>query len=170
MHNRRTLLASAALIGLSARAATAAAGGAATARRFEVEFDEAEWRRRLSPEQFQVLRKHATERAGSSPLDRERRVGLFHCAGCDRALFDSRSKYDSGTGWPSFWAPMEGAVGTQTDRSFFFQTRTEVHCARCGGHLGHVFDDGPPPTGKRYCMNGVALTFRPADGGRPPQS
>jgi peptide-methionine (R)-S-oxide reductase len=166
MHSRRTLLATAALAGLSGPGAAAARSGA----RFEVELDEAEWRRRLAPDRFEVLRKHATERAGSSPLDREGRAGLYHCAGCDRALFDSHAKYDSGTGWPSFRAPIEGAIGTSVDRTFFFQTRTEVHCSRCGGHLGHVFDDGPPPTGKRYCMNGLALTFRPADGSRPPQS
>ena len=166
MHSRRTLLATAALAGLSGPGVAAARSGA----RFEVELDEAEWRRRLAPDRFEVLRKHATERAGSSPLDREGRAGLYHCAGCDRALFDSRAKYDSGTGWPSFWAPIEGAVGTSTDRTIFWQTRTEVHCSRCGGHLGHVFDDGPPPAGKRYCMNGLALTFRPADGSRPPQS
>jgi peptide-methionine (R)-S-oxide reductase len=167
MHHRRTFLAAATLAGLSA--AGAGTAGTAGAGRFEIEFDEAEWRRRLSPEQFQVLRKHATERAGTSPLDRERRAGQFHCAGCDRPLFSSATKYDSGTGWPSFWAPLEGAVGTQTDRSFFV-TRTEVHCARCGGHLGHVFDDGPAPTGKRYCMNGLALAFRPAAAGAGSQS
>jgi peptide-methionine (R)-S-oxide reductase len=167
MHHRRTFLAAATLAGLSAVGAGTA--GTAGAGRFEIEFDEAEWRRRLSPEQFQVLRKHATERAGTSPLDRERRAGQFHCAGCDRPLFSSATKYDSGTGWPSFWAPLEGAVGTQTDRSFFV-TRTEVHCARCGGHLGHVFDDGPAPTGKRYCMNGLALAFRPAAAGAGSQS
>jgi peptide-methionine (R)-S-oxide reductase len=166
MHSRRTLLATAALAGLSGPGVAAARSGAW----FEVELDEAEWRRRLAPDRFEVLRKHATERAGSSPLDREKRRGLFHCAGCDRPLFDAAAKYDSGTGWPSFRAPIEGAVGTSTDRSFLWQTRTEVHCSRCGGHLGHVFDDGPPPAGKRYCMNGLAMTFRPADGSRPPQS
>ena len=141
--------------------------GAATApaRRFEVEHSEAEWRRRLTPDQFQVLRQHGTERAGTSPLDREGRKGLFHCAGCDLPVFDSATKYDSRTGWPSFWAPIAGAVGTSVDRTFFWQTRTEVHCSRCGGHLGHVFDDGPPPTCKRYCMNGIAMTFRPAAAG-----
>jgi peptide-methionine (R)-S-oxide reductase len=170
-HGRRTLLATAAaLAGLSGTRVGTAGTTTTPAGRFEVELDEAEWRRRLSPEQFQVLRKHATERAGTSPLDRERRAGRFHCAGCDRPLFESATKYDSGTGWPSFWAPMDGAVGTQTDRNLFFQTRTEVHCARCGGHLGHVFDDGPRPTGKRYCMNGAALTFRPVPAGAGPQS
>ncbi|MDG4576364.1 MAG: peptide-methionine (R)-S-oxide reductase MsrB [Defluviicoccus sp.] len=122
---------------------------------------EEEWRKLLSPEQFYVLRQHGTERAGTSPLDKEHRTGTFACAGCDLPLFLSTTKYDSGTGWPSFWAPIEGAIGTSEDRSFF-AVRTEVHCRRCGGHLGHVFDDGPPPTGLRYCMNGVALVFVPA--------
>ena len=121
---------------------------------------EEEWRTRLTPEQFRVLRRHGTERAGSSPLDREKRGGRFVCAGCGAPLFDAATKFDSGTGWPSFWAPLDDAVGTHTDRSFFM-TRTEVHCARCGGHLGHVFPDGPPPTGQRFCMNGVAMRFEP---------
>jgi peptide-methionine (R)-S-oxide reductase len=125
---------------------------------FEVMFSDAEWRARLTPEQYSVLRAHGTERAGSSPLDREKRAGTFVCAGCDLALFSSEAKFDSGTGWPSFYAPLENAIGTSEDRSLFF-TRTEVHCRRCGGHLGHVFEDGPPPTGLRYCMNGVALKF-----------
>jgi peptide-methionine (R)-S-oxide reductase len=123
--------------------------------------DEAAWRARLSPEQFRVLRKHGTERAGSSPLNAEKRDGVFVCAGCGQKLFDASTKFESGTGWPSFFAPLDGAVGTSKDRSFFM-TRTEVHCARCGGHLGHVFSDGPRPTGQRYCMNGVALRFEPA--------
>ena len=123
---------------------------------------EEEWRQKLTPEQFRVLRQHGTERAGTSPLDREKRVGTFICAGCRTTLFDAAAKFDSGTGWPSFWAPVEGAVGTSTDRSWF-TTRTEVHCARCGGHLGHVFPDGPQPTGMRYCMNGAAMAFVPAD-------
>ena len=118
-------------------------------------------RRRLTPEQYRVLRQHGTERAGSSPLNKEHRAGTFVCAGCAQPLFSSETKFESGTGWPSFWAPIEGAVGTSEDRSFFM-TRTEVHCSRCGGHLGHVFEDGPPPTGLRYCMNGAALTFEPA--------
>lgn len=120
---------------------------------------EDEWRQRLSPAAFQVLRKHGTERAGTSPLNMEKRAGVFHCAGCDQALFASGTKFESGTGWPSFWEPMEGAVGETEDRSFFM-TRTEVHCSNCGGHLGHVFPDGPRPTGLRYCMNGVSLAFK----------
>jgi peptide-methionine (R)-S-oxide reductase len=129
---------------------------------FEVAYPDAEWRRRLSPEQYYVLRAHGTERAGTSPLNQEKRAGAYHCAGCDLPLFSSETKYESGTGWPSFWAPLENAIGTSEDSSLFM-TRTEVHCRRCGGHLGHVFEDGPPPTGLRYCMNGVALTFVPAD-------
>ena len=128
---------------------------------FEVAMTEADWRTRLTPAQFTVLRKHGTERPGSSPLDKEYRPGIYSCAGCELALFSSDTKFDSGTGWPSFWAPLANAVGTTTDRSLWM-VRTEVHCARCGGHLGHVFDDGPKPTGLRYCMNGVALTFRGA--------
>jgi peptide-methionine (R)-S-oxide reductase len=129
---------------------------------FPVEKTEAEWRAQLSPEAFRVLRQHGTERAGTSPLNLEKRAGTFLCAGCGTPLFTSDTKFDSGTGWPSFWAPIEGAVATQTDRSFFM-TRTEVHCATCGGHLGHVFPDGPRPTGLRYCMNGAALIFQPKE-------
>jgi peptide-methionine (R)-S-oxide reductase len=126
----------------------------------KIELSDDEWRQRLSPEQYRVLRGHGTERAGTSPLDREKRAGTFLCGGCEQELFDSTAKFDSGTGWPSFFQPRDGAVGTTTDRKFFM-TRTEVHCARCGGHLGHVFDDGPAPTGLRYCMNGVAMKFTP---------
>jgi len=135
-------------------------GATARAETFEVTLSDAEWRARLSPEAFQVLRREATERAGSSPLDKEYRSGTYHCAGCDLALFSSATKYDSGTGWPSFWQPLADAVRTREDPGFF-GTRTEVHCRRCGGHLGHVFEDGPKPTGLRYCMNGVSLAFRP---------
>jgi peptide-methionine (R)-S-oxide reductase len=135
--------------------------GKAPTKTFEVAMAEGDWQKRLTPAQFAVLRKHGTERAGTSPLDKEYRPGIYHCAGCERALFSSDTKFDSGTGWPSFWAPLPNAVGTTTDRSLFM-VRTEVHCARCGGHLGHVFDDGPKPTGLRYCMNGVALAFRRA--------
>jgi peptide-methionine (R)-S-oxide reductase len=120
---------------------------------------DAEWQQRLTPDQFKVLRKHATERAGTSPLNHEKRPGTFVCAGCGTELFDAATKFESGTGWPSFYTPIEGAVGTSVDRSWF-ATRTEVHCARCKGHLGHVFDDGPRPTGLRYCMNGVAMGFK----------
>lgn len=120
-----------------------------------------EWRRILTPAQYEVLRKHGTERAGTSPLDKEYRKGRFVCAGCGTPLFASETKFDSRTGWPSFFAPLPGAVATTTDRKFFM-TRTEVHCATCEGHLGHVFDDGPQPTGLRYCMNGISMTFEPS--------
>ena len=149
------------LLSLACAGHAATAGSPAQPGSFEITHSEEEWRKLLSPEQFYVLRQHGTERAGTSPLDKEHRVGTFACAGCELPLFLSTTKYDSGTGWPSFWAPIEGAIGTSEDRSFFV-VRTEVHCRRCGGHLGHVFDDGPPPTGLRYCMNGVALVFVPA--------
>jgi len=123
---------------------------------------DADWRGRLTPEQFRVLRRHGTERAGTSPLNAEKRQGIFACAGCGQPLFGADTKFESGTGWPSFFAPIEGAVGTTTDRGLFM-ARTEVHCASCGGHLGHVFPDGPRPTGQRYCMNGVALRFEPKE-------
>lgn len=127
----------------------------------KIEKSDADWRKTLSPEAYRVLREHGTERAGTSPLNREKRKGTFTCAGCGKPLFSSDTKYESGTGWPSFSAPLEAdAVGTTQDRSWFM-TRTEVHCADCGGHLGHVFPDGPQPTGLRYCMNGVALDFKP---------
>ena len=129
---------------------------------FPVEKTSEEWEETLSPSQFQVLREHGTEQAGTSPLNLEKRAGIFYCAGCGHPLFDATTKFESGTGWPSFWAPLDAAVGTTEDRSFFM-TRTEVHCASCGGHLGHVFPDGPRPTGLRYCMNGVALKFEPKD-------
>jgi peptide-methionine (R)-S-oxide reductase len=134
---------------------------AAAAEQFEVNLSDAEWRKRLSPQQYAVLRQHDTERAGTSPLNNEHRRGVFTCAGCKLDLYRSQDKFDSGTGWPSFIRPIPGAVRTRLDTSFF-SVRTEVHCRRCGGHLGHVFDDGPPPTGKRYCMNGAALVFKPA--------
>lgn len=121
-----------------------------------------EWKRELSPDQYRVLRQHGTERAGTSPLNNEHREGTFYCAGCGEPLFNSSTKYDSGSGWPSFYQPMPGAVDTTVDNSHFM-TRTEVHCAKCGGHLGHVFPDGPRPTGERYCMNGVALDFKPGE-------
>jgi len=128
--------------------------------RFKVARTDAEWRAMLSPVQYAVLRREATERAYSSPLNDEHRAGTFCCAGCKLALFSSDAKFDSKTGWPSFWAPLDKAVGVKVDKSLGV-TREEVHCAQCGGHLGHVFDDGPPPTGKRYCMNGVAMIFVP---------
>ena len=126
--------------------------------RYAVKKSETEWQKELDPLQHHVLRNHGTERPFTSPLNNEKRRGLFHCAGCGEPLFDSTTKYESGSGWPSFWAPVEGAVGTTTDTSHFM-TRTEVHCAKCGGHLGHVFPDGPQPTGLRYCMNGAAMKF-----------
>lgn len=135
---------------------------AAAGKQFEITRSDEEWRRLLTPEQYEVLRGHGTERPGSSPLDDEKRAGTFACAGCDLPLFSSDTKYDSRTGWPSFWAPLDDAIGTSIDNNLFM-TRTEVHCHRCGGHLGHVFEDGPPPTGLRYCMNGVAMTFVPDD-------
>ena len=131
-----------------------------TAATFEVTYSDVQWRARLSPAQYDVLRQESTERPFTSPLNDEHRDGIFACAGCALPLFSSRTKFDSHTGWPSFWAPLEGAVGERADRSFGM-ARTEVHCRRCGGHLGHLFDDGPQPTGLRYCMNGVAMTFGP---------
>jgi peptide-methionine (R)-S-oxide reductase len=127
---------------------------------FEITKTPEEWRRILTPEQYQVLREHGTERAGTSPLDKNYAAGTYDCAGCDLPLFSSETKFNSGTGWPSFFKPLDNAVGNTVDKSFMM-TRTEVHCRRCGGHLGHVFEDGPPPTGLRYCMNGVALKFVP---------
>ena len=129
---------------------------------FPVEHNEEEWRQKLTPQQFAVLRKHGTERAGTSPLNQEKRAGTFVCAGCGQELFPSDTKFESGTGWPSFYAPLEKAVETSEDRNFFM-VRTEVHCSRCGGHLGHVFPDGPAPTGQRYCMNGAAMSFEPKE-------
>ena len=128
----------------------------------ETTHTDAEWHKLLTPEQYHVLRKHGTERAGTSPWNAEKRSGTFSCAGCGQPVYRSDTKFESGTGWPSFWAPIEGAVATSTDRSWFM-ARTEVHCARCQGHLGHVFEDGPKPTGLRYCMNGVAMQFEPDD-------
>ncbi len=133
----------------------------ASAEDFPVERSDAEWQAKLSPEQFRVLRQHGTERAGSSKLNYEKRTGVFSCAGCGQALFQSDTKFESGTGWPSFFQPIEGAVTTSSDRSLGM-VRTEAHCSQCGGHLGHVFPDGPKPTGERYCMNGLSLAFEPA--------
>jgi peptide-methionine (R)-S-oxide reductase len=133
---------------------------AAETQTFEVVHTDAEWRTLLTPDQYAVLRQQGTERAFTSPLDHEKRVGTFSCAACANPLFSSKTKFDSGTGWPSFYQPLPNAVN-ETDDNSFGMARTEVHCRRCGGHLGHVFDDGPPPTGLRYCMNGVAMTFKP---------
>ena len=162
---RRYLLAGAGLAGLAVVRWPNAAS-ALTEGNFEVQKTEEEWRKLLTRQQFDVLRKHGTEIPGSSPLNREKRKGTYSCAGCELALFSSETKYESGTGWPSFWQPVPNAIGTKVDRSLFM-TRTEVHCRRCGGHLGHVFDDGPKPTGLRYCMNGVALKFTPAADAAP---
>jgi peptide-methionine (R)-S-oxide reductase len=166
MITRRTMLLGTAAVAAAVAAMRWTATDAAPAGKFEIEKSDDEWRKLLTPAQYDVLRKHGTERAGTSPLNRENRKGTFACAGCELPLFSSDTKYESGTGWPSFWEPLPGAVGTTTDKSFFM-TRTEVHCRRCGGHLGHVFDDGPKPTGLRYCMNGVALKFMPAAASGP---
>lgn len=147
--------------GLRLRSNAQAETEAGAGTMFEVTKTDAEWREQLTPEQYRVLRKHGTERAFTSELNDEHRDGTFDCAGCALPLYDSKTKFDSGTGWPSFYQPLPDAIGTSEDRSFF-SVRTEVHCRRCGGHLGHVFNDGPPPTGLRYCMNGVAMVFTPA--------
>ena len=155
---RRPFLALLSAFGLAPAVAPAQSG----APRIEpLTLPDAEWKKRLSPQAYQVLRHEGTEYPGSSPLNKEHRKGRFLCAGCDLPLFSSETKFESGTGWPSFWKPLANAVGTREDNSLLFK-RTEVHCRRCGGHLGHVFDDGPRPTGKRFCMNGLALKFRSA--------
>ncbi|MFW2586692.1 peptide-methionine (R)-S-oxide reductase MsrB [Sagittula sp. SSi028] len=155
--NRRNLLtlgAGSLMAGLFGRTAAMAAP-------FEITRSDAEWRAMLSDLEYRVMREEGTERAFTSPLNDEKRTGTFLCKGCDLPLYPSETKYDSGTGWPSFWKPLDNAVETKPDRSLFM-TRTEVHCRRCGSHLGHVFDDGPQPTGKRHCINGVSLSFQPA--------
>jgi peptide-methionine (R)-S-oxide reductase len=164
--NRRTfLVSSAGVLGLAAAGCRMREDGSATAAEpavhFEFELTDDQWRERLGPRRYAVLRQHGTEPAFSSPLDHEHRAGVYHCGGCELALYSSTTKFDSGTGWPSFWQPLPDAVATRRDTSLMM-VRTEVHCRRCGGHLGHVFDDGPRPTGLRYCMNGLSLHFVPA--------
>jgi peptide-methionine (R)-S-oxide reductase len=164
MLDRRTLLGVTGAIGLAVGLRYISESDPRESRTFEVEKTDSEWRRILSKAQYEVLRLHRTEIPGSSPLNHEKRRGTFACAGCDLPLFSSDTKYDSRTGWPSFWKPLDNALGTSTDY-VLLMPRTEVHCRRCGGHLGHRFEDGPPPTGLRYCINGVALAFKPADPG-----
>jgi peptide-methionine (R)-S-oxide reductase len=159
MVNRRELLKGAAFVAIGLQLGDGRAFAATGS--FPITLTDEEWRKRLTPDQYEVLRKEGTEYPGSSPLLHEKRRGNFACAGCDQEAFSSTTKFESGTGWPSFWAPLENAVGTTQDASLGMM-RTEVHCARCGGHLGHVFDYGPKPTGLRYCLNGVALNFHPA--------
>jgi len=165
--NRRRFILMAVGGGMAAVAGVAAwrlsNGTGANAETFEVMLSKSEWRKRLSEEQFRILREAGTEPAYTSDLLGEKRPGTYHCAGCDNALYSSETKFDSGTGWPSFYEALPGAVGTKADYSLLIP-RTEVHCARCGGHLGHIFDDGPPPTGKRHCINGLALDLKPATG------
>ena len=168
MINRRALLTAG--VALGALTVTSKFGEAATMTTTDQTVDygklsDAEWRKRLTAEQYNILRKHGTERPGSSALNGEKRKGVFACAGCDLPLFSSDTKFESGTGWPSFYQPLADAIETTSDRSLFME-RTEVHCKRCLGHLGHVFDDGPKPTGLRYCMNGVSLKFVPEAGGQ----
>jgi peptide-methionine (R)-S-oxide reductase len=161
MHDRRTFLTMTGLGALGAALASCGGSEAEAAGRFPVTKTDAEWKKQLGDRAYAVLRHEATERPYSSPLNDEHRAGTFACKGCDNALYSSKTKFESGTGWPSFWAPLPHAIGKSVDHKMLL-ARTEIHCARCGGHLGHVFNDGPEPTGKRYCMNGVAMVFHPA--------
>ena len=161
MTTRRNLLIASAVAVLGGWQLWRSSAEAGNEKVFEITKSDEEWRELLTRSQYQVLRKHGTERPYSHPLNDNKRAGTYHCAGCDLPLYSSKTKYDSRTGWPSFWQALDGSVGTKTDYLIGY-ARTEVHCRRCGGHIGHVFEDGPQPTGLRYCMNGVAMTFHPA--------
>jgi peptide-methionine (R)-S-oxide reductase len=167
MHRRQLLTTIATTVGVApvlawfARPSARMGSAGSQANEFPVQQPDDVWRKALTPQQYRVLRAHGTERPFTSPLNDEKRAGVFVCAGCAQPLFDAATKFEGGTGWPSFFRPIDGAIGTSVDRSMFM-VRTEVHCARCGGHLGHVFPDGPAPTGLRYCINGVALAFKAA--------